>query len=85
MYDAKKAAGNVPREPLPGYWYINHTGQLIRVRLVAYGMGGIETILLQDIEGITECINIRDWYDLDLVVPSYDQSELLLGSDSRLQ
>ena len=82
MYDSNKAVDSNLREPLPGYWYINHTGQLMRVRFVAHGVGGIEKILIQDIEGTSQCLSLQDWHELDLVVPNYDQNKMLQGSDS---
>ena len=71
-------------EPVPGYWYINRTGKLMRVRFVSHGKNGVESILIQYIEGATQTISIEDWRCLDLVIPRYDQGEVLLESDNTL-
>ena len=69
-------------EPVPGYWYINRTGKLMRVRFVTFGESGIESVLIQYIEGSTQSISIDDWRCLDLVIPRYDQGDVLIESDS---
>jgi hypothetical protein len=71
-------------EPVPGYWYINRTGKLMRVRFVTFGVNGMESVLIQYIEGSTQTISIDDWRCLDLVIPRYDLGDIRLESDSTL-
>lgn len=71
-------------EPVPGYWYINRTGKLMRVRFVTFGVNGMESVLIQYIEGSTQTISIEDWRCLDLVIPRYDQGDVLIESDITL-
>ena len=72
------------QEPRPGYWYINRTGKLIKVKMVMLGLEGIESVLIQYVEGTTHSISIDDWQCLDLVVPRYEQGDVILESDSAL-
>lgn len=68
-------------DPRPGYWYINRTGKLMKVKMVMLGTSGVEAVLIQYVEGTTITISIDDWRCLDLVVPRYDQGEVVLESD----
>lgn len=70
------------QQPLPGYWYINRTGKLMKVKMVMLGHEGIESILLEYIEGATQTISIEDWQCLDLVIPRHEQGEILLETDN---
>jgi hypothetical protein len=72
------------QEPRPGYWYINRAGKLMKVKMVMHGMNGIESVLIQYVEGITHAINIDAWQCLDLVSPRYEQGDVILESDSGL-
>ena len=84
MQGSEEAVVSELHEPVPGYWYINRTGKLMRVRFVAHGVNGIESVLIQYIEGATQSISIDDWRCLDLVIPRYDQGDVLLESDNTL-
>ena len=68
-------------EPKPGYWYINRTGKLMKVKMVIHGAEGVSTVLIQYVEGATQTISIDDWRCLDLVVPRYDHGKAVLESD----
>lgn len=72
------------QEPKPGYWYINRTGKLMKVKMVMHGLESIESVLIQYVEGTTHSISIDDWQCLDLVVPRYEQADVILESDSAL-
>lgn len=71
-------------QPRPGHWYINRTGKLMKVKMVMYGLDGIESVLIQYVEGTTYAISNDDWQCLDLVVPRYDQGDVILESDNVL-
>ena len=72
------------QEPRPGYWYINRTGKLMKVKMVMHGLEGIESALIQCVEGITHFISIDDWQCLDLVVPRYELCDVILEGDNAL-
>lgn len=72
------------QEPRPGYWYINRTGKLMKVRMVMYGIHGAESVLLQYVEGSMHSISMFDWQCLDLVTPHYRRDDVALESDSAL-
>jgi hypothetical protein len=72
------------QEPRPGYWYINRTGKLMKVRMVMYGIHGAESVLLQYVEGSIHTISMLDWQCLDLVAPHDGQDDVVLESDSAL-
>lgn len=72
------------QEPRPGYWYINRTGKLMKVKMVMYGMEGMESVLIQYVEGATHSISMEDWQCLDLVAPHYGQDDVVFESDSAL-
>lgn len=72
------------QQPKPGYWYINRTGKLMKVKMVLFGDAGPETVLLQYVEGPTVMISMSDWQCLDLVVPHYSDDETVLESDQSL-
>ena len=73
-----------PREPKPGYWYINRTGKLMKVKMVLLGNMGPEAVLIQYVEGSTMIISMTDWHCLDLVVPRYNQGQVVLDSEQSL-
>lgn len=68
-------------KPKPGYWYINRTGKLMKVKMVMHNTEGPSAVLIQYIEGTSQTISINDWRCLDLVVPQYDHGDVVLGSD----
>lgn len=68
-------------KPKPGYWYINRTGKLMKVKMVMHGTEGPSAVLIQYVEGTCQTISINDWCRLDLVVPQYDHGEAVRGSD----
>lgn len=72
------------QEPRPGYWYINRTGKLMKVKMVVYGTKGMESVLIQYVEGTMHSISMDDWQCLDLVVPHYGRDDVVFESDSAL-
>ena len=65
------------QKPIPGYWYSNFSGQLIQVRALVYSSGERSLIVLEDINGKRETVNIESWHGMDLVLhsPVVDQSQ----------
>jgi hypothetical protein len=72
------------QEPRPGFWYINRAGKLMKVKMVMHGLEGIVSVLIQYVEGTMHFISIDDWRCLDLVVPRYEQGDVIFESDSAL-
>jgi hypothetical protein len=58
------------QKPIPGYWYSNFSGQLIQVRAIVYLTGKRSRIVLEDITGKRESIDIDSWQGMDLVLHS---------------
>jgi hypothetical protein len=65
------------QKPIPGYWYSNFSGQLIQVRALVYSLGERSLIVLEDINGKRETVDIESWHGMDLVLhsPVVDQSQ----------
>jgi hypothetical protein len=70
-----------PHIPVPGYWYINTSGKLIRVRLIGYVGLKACTVIIQYIDGLIRTIDIDDWHGLDILMPCSDHEALLCESD----
>lgn len=58
------------QKPIPGYWYSNFSGQLIQVRAIVYLAGKRRRIVLEDIGGMRESIDVDSWHGMDLVLHS---------------
>ncbi len=58
------------QKPIPGYWYSNFSGQLIQVRAIVYLAGQRRRIVLEDITGKRESIDVDSWHGMDLVLHS---------------
>jgi hypothetical protein len=58
------------QKPIPGYWYSNFSGQLIQVRAIVYLSGQRRRIVLEDISGKRESIDVDSWLGMDLVLHS---------------
>ena len=56
------------QKPIPGYWYSNFSGQLIQVRAIVYLAGKRSRIVLEDISGKRESINIDSWQGFHVFV-----------------
>ena len=68
-------------KPRPGHWYINRTGKLMKVKMIMLGSEGPESVLIQYVEGSTITISMTDWESLDLVIPRYNQGQVVLESE----
>ena len=58
------------QKPIPGYWYSNFSGQLIQVRAIVYLAGQRRRIVLEDISGKRESVDVDSWHGMDLVLHS---------------
>jgi hypothetical protein len=57
-------------KPIPGYWYSNLSGQLIQVRAIVFASGYNSRIILEDIHGKRESVDMESWRAMDLVLHS---------------
>ena len=56
--------------PIPGYWYTNVVGQLQQVRLVLLEGALQSRIVLENINGRRQTVDLEGWYRLDLTLHS---------------
>ena len=54
------------QDPVVGSWFVNLTGQLIKVKLVMFDEQSVHRVLIQYLDGNTKLINKDDWYCLKL-------------------
>lgn len=53
-------------DPVPDSWYVNEHGKVIKVRLLLYHAGCLDTIITEDIDGLSKRIKLNKWYELHL-------------------
>lgn len=53
-------------EPVIGNWYVNRTGQLIKVRLLAYQSAKPVSAMIEYLDGTTKVIDMEAWSCLEL-------------------
>jgi hypothetical protein len=58
------------QKPIPGYWYSNQSGQLLQVRAIVFSGGRGNRIVIEDISGKRQSLDIASWRDMDLVLHS---------------
>lgn len=54
------------QDPTVGAWFVNLTGQLIKVKLVMFAEDELHRVLIQYLDGTTKLIKKDDWFDLKL-------------------
>jgi hypothetical protein len=54
------------QDPTVGSWFVNLTGQLIKVKLVMFNQDKLHRVLIQYLDGNTKLINHEDWSYLKL-------------------
>jgi hypothetical protein len=69
-------------QPIPGYWYINRTGKLMKVRMVGYAGENMYSVLIEYPEGTRRSISIRDWQCLDLIIPRRGPDEVVAEKET---
>jgi hypothetical protein len=58
------------QKPIPGYWYSNLAGQLIQVRAIVFSSGRHMRIVLEDISGRRQTVDMASWRGMDMVLHS---------------
>ena len=54
------------QDPTVGTWFVNQTGQLIKVKLLMFDDVQLQRVLIQYLDGTTKLINKKDWFYLKL-------------------
>lgn len=57
---------SVKQRAVPGYYYINLTGQLIRVKALLYVNGALAMVMIEYMDGRTVKVSSEEWGLLDL-------------------
>ena len=57
-------------KPIPGYWYSNLSGQLIQVRAIVLASRHNNRVILEDIHGKRQSVDMESWRAMDLVLHS---------------
>ncbi len=71
LLDNKLTRANMlAHQPMPGYWYTNIVGQLQQVRVVLHEGGRQRYIVLENINGKRQVVDLDGWYRLDLTLHS---------------
>ena len=53
-------------EPVSGAWYVNRTGKLFKVKMVAFDGEQVATILIEYLDGMRISIDYEAWGVMDL-------------------
>lgn len=59
---------SIQQEPIVGSWYVNLTGQLLKVWAVGYSGSQVSTVAIEYLNGTRVVIGIDKWNLLDLEV-----------------
>ena len=54
------------QDPIVGSWFVNMTGQLIKVKLIMFNQQSLHRVLIQYLDGNTKLIDKDDWFCLKL-------------------
>lgn len=54
------------QDPIVGTWFVNQTGQLIKVKLLMFNDENLQRVLIQYLDGTTKLIKEEDWFCLKL-------------------
>ncbi|GMQ89437.1 MAG: hypothetical protein BMS9Abin09_0921 [Gammaproteobacteria bacterium] len=57
-------------KPIPGYWYASIAGQLQQVRMVLLEGHEQRKVVLENINGRRQIVDLEGWYLLDLALHS---------------
>ncbi len=56
----------VRQKPVPGFYYINVTGQLIKVRALLYVQGMVRRVVIEYLDGSVIKLALDEWDWMDL-------------------
>ena len=56
------------RKPIPGYFYTNHIGQLIRVKLLVYVAGKVSRVIVEHLDNRLLKVTWEEWQEMGLSI-----------------
>jgi hypothetical protein len=62
------------QEPVVNAWYTNLTGQLFKVRAVAYNQSGLSSVVVSYLDGTRQIISRQEWLCLKLMKHAVSQA-----------
>ncbi|HFE37463.1 MAG TPA: hypothetical protein ENK06_03450 [Gammaproteobacteria bacterium] len=68
--------------PIVNNWYANLTGQLFKVRMVAYGPEGMGGLVIEYIDGSKQIISRQEWDCLKLMKHNSSRQKALAEASS---
>jgi len=66
----------IQQKPVVGNWYVNLTGQLLKICAVSYDAGEISKVVIEFLSGKKLILDLEKWYLLDLETYIYKSSSL---------
>lgn len=65
----------IQQNPVVGNWYVNLTGQLLKVCAVSFELGALSKVVIEHLSGAKTIIEIGTWQLLDLETYIYKAAE----------
>ena len=56
----------IKQKPVVGAWYVNRTGKLMKIKMMAYNNSDAECVMIEYLDGNRQIVNIDSWYCLEL-------------------
>ncbi len=75
---------SVKQKPVVGNWYMNLSGQLIKVWALGYSSGQVRKVVIEYLNGKRRIIGIGDWWSMDLEVHLYRATRRQRSSSEEL-
>ena len=66
----------IQQKPVVGNWYVNLTGQLLKICAVCYDCGKISKVVIEFLSGKKLVLDLDKWHLLDLETYIYKSSSL---------
>ncbi len=63
------------QKPIPNSWYTNLTGQLFKVKLLAFNRNGLTSIAIEYLEGTHQIISRQEWACLKLIKHTIEKND----------
>jgi hypothetical protein len=67
----------IQQKPVVGNWYVNLTGQLLKICAVAYDTGDLSKVVIEFLSGKKLILDLDKWHLLDLETYIYKSSNLI--------
>ena len=56
----------IKQKPVVGAWYVNRTGKLMKVKMMAYHHDDANSVMIEYLDGNRKVVDINAWYCLEL-------------------